>query len=47
MPQLQLNKVVLVHCIIVNNDYQHGSRVLHMFPINRLDDYYIFRLKIL
>ena len=25
---LEINEVVLVHCIMVNNDYQHDSQVL-------------------
>ena len=28
---LEIIEVVLVHCNIVNNDYQQDSRVLHMF----------------
>ena len=28
MPHLEITEVVLVHCNIVNNDYQHGLRVL-------------------
>ena len=32
-PHLEITKLVLVHCNIVNNDYQHDSRVLHAcFP---------------
>ena len=31
VPHLELTEVVLVHCNIVNNDYQHDSRVLHTF----------------
>ena len=30
-PHLQITKVVLVHCKIVSNDYQHDTRVLHTF----------------
>ena len=28
---LEITEVVLVHCNIVNNDYQHNSRVLYTF----------------
>ena len=28
---LEITEVVLVHCNIVNNDYQHDSRVLYTF----------------
>ena len=31
VPHLEITEVVLVHCIIVNNDYQQDSRVLYMF----------------
>ena len=33
---LEITGVVLVHCNIVNNDYQQDSRVLCTFQINRL-----------
>ena len=34
---LELTVVVLVHCIIVDNDYQQDSRVLYTFaPKNHL-----------
>ena len=37
VPHLEITEVVLVHCDIVNNDYQQDSRVLYtLFPINRL-----------
>ena len=35
MPHLELTGVVLVHCNMVNNDYQHDSRVLYTFLPNR------------
>ena len=35
-PHLQITKVVLVHCKIVNNDYQHDTRVLHTFFPDKL-----------
>ena len=28
VPHLEITEVVLVHCNIVNNDYQHDSRIL-------------------
>ena len=30
-PNLEITEVVLVHCNIVNNDYQRHSRVLYSF----------------
>ena len=35
MPHLEINEVVLVHCNIVKNYYQHDSRVLHTFDPNK------------
>ena len=35
VPHLQINKVELVHCNIVNNDYQKDSRVLYTFIFNK------------
>ena len=35
VPHLEINEVVLVHCNIVNNDYQHDSRVLYTFVPNK------------
>ena len=32
---LEITEVVLVHCDIVNNDYQQDSRVLHTFVPNK------------
>ena len=32
---LEITEVVLVHCNIVNNDYQQDSRVLYMFVPNK------------
>ena len=34
VPHLEITEVVLVHCDIVNNDYQQGSRVLYTFVPN-------------
>ena len=31
VPHLEITEVVLVHCDIVNNDYQQDSRVLYTF----------------
>ena len=33
---LEVTKVVFVHCNIVNNYYQYGSRVLYTFAHNKL-----------
>ena len=35
LPHLEIAEVVLVHCNIVNNDYQQDSRVLYMFVPNK------------
>ena len=35
LPHLEITKVVLVHCNMVNNDYQQDSGVLHTFVPNR------------
>ena len=34
-PHLEITVVLLVHCNIVNNDYQQYSRVLHTFVSNK------------
>ena len=40
VPQLEITDRVLVHCNIVNNDYQQDSRVLYTFIlINHLVNY--------
>ena len=31
VPHLEITELVLVHCNIVNNDYQQDSRVLYTF----------------
>ena len=36
MPRLDITEVVLIHCNIVNNDYQQYSRVLYKFVPNIL-----------
>ena len=35
-PHLDITEVLLVHCNIVNNHYQHDSRVLYTFVPNEL-----------
>ena len=35
VPHLEITGVVLVHCNMVNNDYQHDSRVLNTFVPNK------------
>ena len=30
-PHLKITEIVLVHCNIINSDYQHDSRVLYTF----------------
>ena len=35
VPQLEITEIVLVHCNIVNNDYQQDSRVLYTFVPNK------------
>ena len=36
VPHLEITEVVLVHCNIVDNDYQQDSRVLYTFVPNKL-----------
>ena len=35
VPHLQITEILLVHCNIVNNDYQQDSRVLYTFVPNK------------
>ena len=35
VPHLEITEVVLVHCNIVNNDYELDSRILHTFVLNK------------
>ena len=35
LPHLEITEVILVHCDIVNNDYQQDSRVLYTFVPNK------------
>ena len=36
VPHLEITEVVLVHCNVVNNDYQHDSKILYTFALNKL-----------
>ena len=35
MPGLEIIEVVLIHCNIVNNDFQQDARVLYTFVPNK------------
>ena len=35
MPGLEIIEVVLIHCNIVNNDFQQDTRVLYTFVPNK------------
>ena len=35
MPHLEITEIVLVHCNIINNDYEHDSRVFYTFVSNK------------
>ena len=35
VPHLEIAEVLLIHCNIVNNDYQQDSRVLYTFVPNK------------
>ena len=35
LPHLEITEAVLVHCHVVNNDYQQDSRALHIFVTNK------------
>ena len=35
LPHLEVTQVILVHCNIVNNDYQQDSRVLYTLTPNK------------
>ena len=45
VPHLEITEIVLVHCNIVNNDYQQDSRVLYIFIPNKsfLQKTYLFK----
>ena len=36
LPHLEITEVVLMHYNTVNNNYQHDSRVLYTFVLNKL-----------
>ena len=36
VPHLDIVEIVLVHCNLVNNDYQQNSRILYTFAPNKL-----------
>ena len=36
VPYLKITEVVLIHCNIVNNDYQKDSRALYIFVANKI-----------
>ena len=38
VPHLEILGLVLVHCNLVNNDYQQDSRILYTFVPNKLFD---------
>ena len=53
VPHLEIIEVILVHCNIVNNNYQQDLRVLYTFTLNKsfgqlLDispkNFYIFKI---
>ena len=35
MPHLEVVELILVHCNLVNNDYQQDSRILYTFVTNK------------
>ena len=35
VPHLEISEVILVHCNMINNDYQRDSRVLYTFVPNK------------
>ena len=42
IPHLEITKVVLVYCNIVNNDYQHNPRTLYTFVPNTSFDQFLY-----
>ena len=38
MPHLEITEVILLHCNIVNKEYQQDSRVLYIFIPNKTFD---------
>ena len=47
VPHLEIIEVLLVHCNIVNNDYQQDSRVLYTFFTNKSFGQLLFHPKTL
>ena len=41
VPHLEVTEVVLVHCNIVNNDYQQDSYILYTFFPNKLFGHFL------
>ena len=41
IPNLKIIEAILVHCNIVNNDYQQDSGVLYTFVLNKLVDQFL------
>ena len=35
VPYLEIDKVVLIHFNVINNSYQHNSRLLYTFVFNK------------
>ena len=35
VPQLEIAEIVLIHCNLVNNNYQQDSRILYTFVPNK------------
>ena len=44
VPHLEITEVVLVHCNIVNNDYQQDSSVLYTFATNKPSKNILFEI---
>ena len=36
VPNLEITEIVLIHCNIIDNNYQRNSRVLYTFVPNKL-----------
>ena len=34
-PHLEITEVILIHCNVVNNDYQQDLRLLYTFALNK------------
>ena len=43
VPHLEVVELVLVHCNIVNNDYQQDSRILYAFVPNKFIRNFTFK----